>query len=228
MKKYLEILQHCSLFEDISPVDLLTMLDCLDAQVRRFEKRALLVVEGDEAVRIGIVLEGAVCIEQTDYFGSRTIVGRVGPGELFGESFACAGVSAMPLDVTAAEACTVLFVDRSRILRTCCNACAFHQQLIYNLMRTMARKNLAFHQRLSITAQRTTREKLLAYLALQAKQAGSSSFCIPFDRQQLADYLLVERSGLSAEISRLRAEGVLECRRNHFTLLEAPADAKPV
>ena len=224
MKKFLPVLQACPLFDGITPAEILSMLHCLDARLRPIEKKELLWAEGDNAGNIGLVLEGAVRIEQTDYFGNRSILGQAGPGELFGESFACAGLAALPLDVTAAEDGTVMMLDCGRILHTCKNTCAFHQQLIFNLMKIMAQKNLAFHRRFGIAAQRTTREKLLAYLSAQAKDAGSASFSIPFDRQQLADHLLVERSGLCAEISRLRAEGVLECRKNHFVLLHRPEE----
>ena len=224
MKKYLSVLQSCPLFEGIAPAEILSMLNCLSAQLKRFDKKEILLAEGDAAGHIGLVLEGAVRIEQTDYFGNRSILGQAGPGELFGESFACAGIDALPLDVTAAEAGAVLLLDCGRILRTCTNACTFHQKLVYNLMKIMAQKNLAFHRRFGIAARRTTREKLLAYLAAQAKEAGSASFSIPFDRQQLADHLLVDRSGLCAEISRLREQGILECRKNRFTLLRRPEE----
>lgn len=222
MKKYLELLQKCPLFTGVEPEELLRLLDCLGSQLRPFEKKEVLLAEGDPAAYIGIVLAGTLHIEQTDYYGSRSIVGQAGPGELFGESFACAGAAAMPLDVIAATDGTALLIDCNRILSPCCNVCGFHQQLIRNLVRVMAQKNLAFHQKLTLVARRTTREKLLAYLLAQAKRAGSRSFSIPFDRQQLADYLLVDRSGLSAEIGKLRAEGILECHREHFTLQESP------
>ena len=224
MKKFLPVLQACPLFDGITPAEILSMLHCLDARLRPIEKKELLWAEGDNAGNIGLVLEGAVRIEQTDYFGNRSILGQAGPGELFGESFACAGIDTLPLDVTAAESGAAMFLDCGRILRTCTSACTFHQKLVYNLMKIMAQKNLAFHRRFGIAARRTTREKLLAYLAAQAKDTGCASFTIPFDRQQLADHLLVDRSGLCAEISRLRAEGLLECRKNRFTLLRPPEE----
>ena len=102
---------------------------------------------------------------------------------------------------------------------SCSNNCAFHQQLIFNLMKNLAEKAILFHQKVEIAAKRTTREKLMTYLMFQAKKAGSNRFRIPFDRQELADYLEVDRSGLSAEISKLRKEGVLESDKNTFVLL---------
>ena len=112
-----------------------------------------------------------------------------------------------------------MLIDCQHILHTCQNNCGFHQQLIFNLMKGLALKNIQFHQKIGITSKRSTREKLLAYLDLQSKKNGSRAFEIPFDRQELADYLEVERSGLSAEISKLRREGVLRCDRSRFELL---------
>lgn len=220
MIEYFDILQTCTLFHGIAKADLATMLDCLGARVKHFRKKAFILSEGEPVRAIGILLTGAARIEQTDYFGNRSIVAGLEPADLFGESFACAGVDTMPVDVVATEDATVLFIEQQRVTRSCCHACGFHQQLIYNLMRVVARKNLVFRQKIEITSKRTTREKLMTYLLVQAKQAGSNRFTIPYDRQQLADYLEVDRSGLSAEIGKLRREGVLTSERNQFTLLK--------
>lgn len=121
--------------------------------------------------------------------------------------------------VVAQEECVVMFVDCIRLLQTCSNSCEFHRKMIYNLMRVLAIKNMLFHQKIEVTSKRTTREKLISYLLMQAKTVGKNQFEIPFDRQQLADYLEVDRSGLSAEISKLRREGFLQSEKKHFKLL---------
>lgn len=220
MKKYFPVLSQCPLFSNIQEGDLTALLGCLGAKVKTFRKNDPIATEGSPFKEIGIVLSGAVQIVQNDYFGNRTILGEVGAADLFGESFACADISELPVDIIAAEDCAVLSVDCSRVLHSCCNACAFHTQIIYNLMQNMAQKNLHFHQKLQIASKRTTREKLLTYLAVEAKRQGSDTFSIPFDRQELADYLAVDRSGLSAEISKLRQESVLMADKNRFTLLQ--------
>ena len=138
---------------------------------------------------------------------------------MFAEDFAAAEVQSLPVTVIADEPADVMLIDCSHILHTCHNNCGFHQQLIFNLMKDLAKKSIVFHQKIEITSRRTTREKLMTYLAMRAREVGSDSFEIPFDRQALADYLEVERSGLSAEISKLRAEGVLESEKNRFKLL---------
>lgn len=220
MKEFLPILKVCPLFQGIEEGQLTALLGCFGAKPASYAKNEMVFLEGEPAQYVGIVLTGQVRVLREDYYGNRSIIGRVGPGQLFGESFACADVPALPVSVTAAENSRVLLVDRRRLLFPCSNACSFHSRMIFNLMKIMAAKNLMFHQKIEVTSKRTTREKLMTYLMLQAKEHGSNRFEIPFDRQELADYLEVDRSGLSAEISKLRAEGVLESRKNGFVLLE--------
>lgn len=219
MKKYLEILKKCSLFFGIEDEKLLTMLNCLGARVVSFDKKYTVLAEGTPAKYIGVVLTGSAQILQIDYYGNRSILGKVGPSEMFNEAFACAETKAVPVTVIANEPSEIMLIDCSHILHTCQNNCGFHQQLIFNLMKDLAVKTIMFHQRIEVTSKRTTREKLMAYLFLQAKKADSSVFTIPFDRQELADYLEVDRSGLSAEISKLRNEGIINCHRSQFELL---------
>lgn len=218
MKKYLNILRKCPLFFNISDDDLDRMLHCLGARIISFDKKYTVLAEGSNAKYIGVVLSGEVQIIQLDYYGNRSILANVSVGEVFGEEFACAEVDAIPVSVIALEQSEIMLIDCSHILHTCSNNCEFHQRLIFNLMKGLATKTLIFHQKCEIVAKRSTREKLLTYLSICAKRFGSNSFDIPFDRQELADYLEVDRSGLSAEISKLRSEGILETTKNHFEL----------
>lgn len=218
MKKSEEILQACPLFEGISAQNLSAMVSCLGARTVSAARGEMIFREGEPARYMGLMLSGSGQIIREDYFGNRTILARIEAGDLFGESFACAGLEALPVSVAATENCTYMLFDCRRLTTSCTNACEFHSRLIFNLLQIVAAKNLIFHQKIEITSKRTTRDKLMTYLLLQAKTAGSSRFTIPYDRQELADYLEVDRSGLSAEISRLRKEGVLECRKNEFFL----------
>lgn len=218
MQEFLPILTKCPLFDGIRQEDLSGMLSCLDARVIRAKKNRIILEEGEPAVCVGIVLHGSVRIVRDDYYGSRSIVASIHPGELFGESFACAG-AVLPVSAAAAEDSTVMLIDCRRITFGCTSACAFHSRMIQNLLRMVANKNLLLNRKLEILSKRTTREKLMAFLTAQAEQQGKSSFTIPYDRQGLADYLGVDRSAMSAEISKLRRDGVLECERSKFTLL---------
>ncbi len=219
MKKYLNVLTRCPLFLRIDSESLLRMLTCLGARVEHFDKKYTIFAEGAPIRHVGILLSGTAHTVQLDYYGNRSIVAGIGVGDMFLEEFACTETQELPVSVVATEPCEVMLIDCAHILHTCKNGCGFHHQLIYNLMRGLAEKNILFHEKMEITAKRTTRDKLMAYLLALAKRTGKSNFTVPFDRQELADYLEVDRSGLSAEISKLRREGVLDCRKNSFTLL---------
>lgn len=219
MKDFQSVIGRCPLFDGIRMEDLSAMLSCIGGRKVAAAKGQSVFREGDAATHVGMVLSGAVRMVREDYYGNRSIVAHIGPAELFGETYACAGISSIPVSIVADEDSVVLLMDCRRITTTCSSACAFHNRIIFNLLKLVAIKNLVFDQKIQITSKRTTREKLMAFLLNQAKLQGSSSFAIPYDRQELADYLEVDRSGLSAEISKLRREGVLESEKNHFKLL---------
>lgn len=219
MKKYFEVLRKCPLFNQIEDESLVRALGCLGAKEKSYKKGDTVLAEGQEAKYFGIVLKGSVQLERVDYYGNRSILTSIEPSQLFGEAFACAGIKSLPIDVIAAEDTDIFFIDVRHIASPCDAACAFHDQLIINLLNIVAKKNLVLHQKIEITSKHSTREKLMTYLFLQEKNTGSRTFTIPYNRQELADYLGVERSGLSAEISKLRNEKVLECKRSTFTLL---------
>ena len=219
MKNYIPALKKCGLFEEIEEENLTAMLDCLGAKVFSVKKDMTIFQEGTPAKYIGLILSGAVQMVQDDFYGNRSIVTSIGENGLFGESFACAGITSLPVSFIASRDCEIMLIDCKRITNTCCNACSFHKQVIFNLLHLVARKNLDFHQKIEITSKRSTKEKLMTYLLSVAKQTGSSSFTIPYDRQALADYLGVERSAMSAEISKLKQEGIIDCSRSDFKIL---------
>lgn len=219
MKKYFSVLRKCPLFNQINDEELIAMLSCLGARVVSFDKKYTIFAEGNPAKYIGIMLSGSAQIVQVDYYGNRSILSVVSPCEVFAEAFACAEIRTLPVEVIASEPCEVMLIDCDHILHTCQHNCGFHQQLIFNLMKDLATKAIMFQQKIEVTSKRSTREKLMTYLMIYAKKVNSSSFDIPFDRQELADYLEVDRSGLSAEISKLCREGIIESRRKHFILL---------
>lgn len=220
MEYFVEELRDCPLFSGISEEELPAMLTCLGAAVVPFRKGDLIVGAGAPAKYLGVILSGAAQMTRTDFFGNKSIIANFGPPELFVESFACAGVSSIPLDVTATEDTRILVVDCLRIIHICENTCPFHRQVIYNLMRIMARKNIFFHEKIESTSKRTTRAKLMTYLMLQSREHRGDSFEIPYNRQELADYLQVERSGLSAEIGKLCREGIIAAEKKRFRILK--------
>jgi len=212
------VLTSSPLFAGIAKEDLPGLLSCINARRETFQKNTFLLRRGEASSRIGMVLSGTVHIIREDFWGNRSIVGLAGPGELFAESYA---LTAEPLEVAvlAATDGEALFLDAARIVSGCQQACDFHVQLSRNMVAILARKNLTLTTKIRHMARKTTQEKLLSYLSAQALRAGSAEFDIPLDRQQLADFLGVERSAMSAALGKLRDEGILKFRKNHFHLL---------
>lgn len=218
MEKYFPLLQAGPLFTGLTADDIKALLGCLAAVKRRFKKNSFVWTDGDPATAAGLVLSGAVHVLKDDFWGRRLILSRLEPGALFGESFLCAGLSRLPVSVQAALETDILFLDCRLILAPCRSVCARHAAAIRNLARMMAEKNLFLTRKLEQVSRSSLREKLMSYLSEQARLAGSGSFDLPFSRQELADYLGVDRSALSAALSKMRAEGLLRCRRGHFEL----------
>ena len=219
MKKFFNIIRACKLFENISDENLMTMLNCLGAKLEFFEKKHTVFAEGMPAKHMGILLSGSAQMIEMDYYGNRSILSVVKPSEVVLEAFACAEMNQLPVAVVANEPSDIMLIESSHMLHTCSNNCQFHQQLIFNLMKLIANKAVVFHEKIEIISKRSTKDKLMAYLAAEAKKSGSKSFDIPFDRQELADFLEVDRSGLSSEISKLKKEKIIKNHKNHFTLL---------
>lgn len=219
MEKYLDVLKSVDLFRGIEEFDLQPLLSCLSAKEAHYEKGQTVFFSGETIERFGIVLLGQVQIVQDDYYGNRSILANIGTGNLFGESFACAEIKTLPVSVVATTESELLFIDCQRLAVPCAKACGFHGRLIQNMLNIVSMKNIMLTQKNEFTSKRTTREKLLAYLSVEAKKVGSNCFCIPFNRQELADYLSVERSAMSAELSKLRDDGFLRFHKNQFELL---------
>ncbi len=219
MKEYINVLKKCILFKSIEDNDIVPLLGCINGKKKTFKKGETIFYEGDIITEIGIVLSGSVELIRYDYNGNKSIVTFVKESEFFGESFACLGNKKIPVSIEAKEDTIICLIDIKRIIRTCSNACSFHNFMIHNLLRAVALKNVVLNQKIEVTSKRTTREKLLTYLYIESKKAKSKSFYIPYDRQGLADYLEVDRSGLSNEISKLIKEKVIKCEKNYFELL---------
>ncbi|WP_040195657.1 Crp/Fnr family transcriptional regulator [Candidatus Soleaferrea massiliensis] len=219
MKEYLPVISSSRLFSGITETEALSMLECLSARTAYYEKNEQILRFGDAVDTVGMVLSGSIHVSKEDFWGNRNILTVAGPGELFAETYACVPDALLSVSVTAAVPAEVLFLDVRRVLTTCSSSCVFHARLIRNLLSVMAAKNLAMNEKMTHMSRRTTREKLLSYLSAQSLRQGSPVFDIPYNRQQLADYLSVDRSAMSNELCKLRDEGVLRFERNHFTLL---------
>lgn len=213
------ILARSPLFKDIKEEDAEALLRCLSPYQIRYKKGEYIFRMGEKIASFGLVLKGLVHIIREDYWGNRALITDVSPGDLLGESFSCSENKVLTVSAVAAEDTDIMHLDVDRIMSTCSNSCTFHNRLIRNLVTILAEKNFHLTTKITHMSQRRMREKLLSYLSDQSTKKGGASFDIPFNRQELADYLSVDRSALSAELSRLQDEGILKYQRNHFTLL---------
>ncbi|MCQ2405961.1 MAG: Crp/Fnr family transcriptional regulator [Oscillospiraceae bacterium] len=218
MKKYLPILKTCPFFSGLEDGEILSILSCLNASVVSRGRDSYIFSAGDETDVMGLVLSGSALIIQEDLWGHRNILSKCRPGAFFGEPYAATPGAVLNISVVAEEDSEILLLNVRRLLVTCATACVHHQKIIRNLVSVLANKILIFNDKITHVSKRTTREKLLSYLSVESVRKGSLSFDIPFDRQQLADYLCVERAAMSAELSKLRKEGILKTNRNHFEL----------
>lgn len=218
MEKYLTLLSNTTLFTGIEKEDISSMLNCLSAHIATYPKDAFILHTGNTIQEVGMILTGSAFIIKEDFWGNRSILSEVSSGFLFAETYACIGTIPLEVSVIASSDCEVLFLDFHKILTTCSSACQFHTMLIHNLLTTLAQKNLNLTRKLEHISQKTTRDKLLSYLSAESQKAQSSSFSIPFNRQQLADYLSVDRSAMSNELGKLKKEGILTYKKNTFSL----------
>ena len=218
MKKYLKILKKSQLFSGVAEDEIEAMLDCLSAELRTYQKGSYVLHQGEYLHHITVLVAGSLLIQKDDFWGNRSIVNKINVGEMFGEAYVAPGSEALLNDVIATEDSAIIFFDVHKILTTCSSACRFHAMVIQNLFYAISVKNRSLVQKLGHMSRRTTREKLLSYLSEQAKKQGTSSFEIPFNRQQLAEFLSVDRSAMSNELCKLRDEGLLSFERNRFQL----------
>ena len=218
MKKFLSVIRSVQLFSGISENELTAILSCLDTRKVEFQKETFVLRAGDTADSIGIVLSGSVLIIQEDIWGNRNILSKAGAGQTFAAAYACAPGSKLNVSVIAETSVTAMFLNVRRILSVCPSACSYHSRVIRNLLSELAEKNLRFNEKLTHMGQRTTRSKIMSYLSAESQRLGKYEFDIPFSRQQLADYLGVERSGLSSELGKMKKDGLLDYHRSHFIL----------
>lgn len=219
MEKYIGILKRTQLFSGISEDEISAMLSCLGSELLTYSKGKYLFREGEYINKILLLVEGELIIWQDDFWGNRNIVTMIRPGEIFGEAYVSPESGTLPNHVVAKEDCTVIFFDVSRVLTVCPSACRFHSMVIKNLFFSISEKNRHLIQKIDHMSKRSTRAKLLSYLSQEAGRQNSSTFTIPFNRQQLADFLSVDRSAMSNELCKMRDEGLITFRKNEFRLL---------
>ena len=211
-------LTNTALFRGTTEQEAKEILSCLSAFEKSFDKNNVILRAGDRTENIGLVLSGSVNVEIDDLWGNKTILANLKAGQLFAETYACIPGETLMVSVTASEKAEILFLNAAKLLTTCENSCVYHNKLIKNLLQISAEKNLTLSMRAVHTAPKSIRGKLLSYFSEQAKSNGSYRFSVPFNRQQLADYLGVDRSALSNELSKMSRENLISYDKNNFIL----------
>lgn len=219
MKKYLNILKKCKLFSNMLDEDILKALTCLKAYIKEYEKNEIIYLAGDKINKIGIVLIGNVLITKDDIMGNRNILTTVGESEMFAEAFVLSNSGTIPTTVTSTTKSEVLFLEINNLVNMCESHCTYHNTLIRNLLSILANKNIILNNKIEILSNKTTRDKLLAYFNMQMLQNKSNKFKIPYNRESLADYLNLNRSSMSRELSKMQEEGIIKYNKNTFEIL---------
>ena len=206
------------LFRGLEDAEITALSECLNTKERSYKKGDVILSEGSIAENIGIVLSGKAIISCCDVWGNRSILGNATPGSVFAEVYACIPGQPMMVTVSAAEDTSVMFMDVGCILTPCTNACMYHTKLIRNLLTVCAHRSLQLSLRVQHTGSKSIRGRLMSYFSECARRSGHNSFIVPYNRQQLADYLNVDRSAMCSELSKMQRDGVIEYDRNNFTL----------
>jgi len=218
MKNCFSVIKKSLLFRGISDEEIVSMLKCLHAYQKTYPAENCIFLPDEKYTKLGLVLDGDVYISREDFWGNRTILTHIAEGGIFGEAWPYVPDESPLFGVTAERETSVLFLDAEIITSPCAKYCRCHQTMIRNLIHILAEENVQLTQKFGHLAHRSMREKLLSYLSEQAKRQKSISFEIPYNRQQLADYLCVDRSAMSAELSRMQKENLIRFTRNHFIL----------
>lgn len=217
-EEYMSVLSASPLFLGFEQPEISALIDCFRAKIAFYDRGEIILLFGEKVERIGILLDGYVDIVQQDFWGNQMLLSRIGPGQIFADSFVLAKVDALPFTAFSHRRAAVLWLEYVKMKAVCVKACTYHLKLVENLLSISAKKNINLLTKINHLSKRTLREKLLSYLSYQARMANNNVFTIEFNRQGLADYLGVDRSALSAELSRMQRDGLLSYKKNVFEL----------
>ena len=217
----IDIFMACGLFKDLSKEEIEQVIKCCGKNKKKVKKGCCVYRAGDHIKEMGLVLKGGLIIENDDIWGNKVIIDHVGPGQIFGETYACAQGEPLLVNVVAGEDTEILLINPENLFGGCSKPCPQHNKMMVNLLTMTAKKNINLSRKIMFTSSKTIRGRLSAYFSFQSMKNGSARFTIPFNRQQLADYLGVDRSAMSHELSKMKEEGRLDYWKNSFLLIKA-------
>lgn len=220
MTKYLEILKNTQLFTDIDEKEIIPMLECLSVKLIDFSENEIIFKENEYPKFVGIVLFGEVLIENYNLNGNRNIINKVGVGELFLEEFVSSDTKKLPISVVSKTDSKILVFDFNKIMYGCMGCKNYYTKLVFNMLKIVAKKSILLTEKANILSKRSTREKILTYLNYEMVKNNANTFEIPYNRQQLSDFLFIDRSAMSSELSKLKKEGILDFDKNTFKIIK--------
>ncbi len=210
---------NIELFSGINEEDMLSLLKCLGINTKSYKKNSVIIPFQTKMTSIGIVLSGNIEVIREDVNGNKIIISKLRENDIFGEAIVCAGIEKSPVCVMATSNAEILFIPFDKVISTCSNACRFHKQLVQNMLKVVAKKNILLNSQIDLLGKKTTREKLLTYLRTVMKDSGTNKFYIQFNRNELADFLCVDRSAMSRELCKMRDDKLIKFDKNYFEIL---------
>ena len=217
MKKVFNRIKENPLWAGIGYNEFESVANCMQASIRVYDKVSIILLSGNRVDNIGFIVSGSAKVIKEDANGNIAMLTELSVSDMFGEVFACAGVDHSPVTVQASEKCEIMFFNYKKVVTSCSSSCLFHSRLIENMLKIIALRNLLLSQKIEILSKRTTREKLLAFF--DAHRNIANRFTVPYNREEMAQYLCVNRSTMSYELSRMRDEGLIRYNKNEFELL---------
>jgi len=215
----INILKNTELFQNMTGEEITSILKCLNSKTKIFQKDEFIFLAGESKPAVGIIIYGKVQVIKENMQGDRLILRKLCVGDMFGETYAGMDIDVVPVSVTALEETKIVLFELKYILNTCKSACAFHQTLILNLMKNIAKKSAMLNEQMSYLSHKTIRGRLDAFLFEQAEKNGSYFFSIPFNRRELAEYLCMDRSAMIRELQKMKTEGALSFNKNTFSIM---------
>lgn len=214
----INVLKNTELFQNMTGDEIVSILKCLNSKTKIYQKDEFIFLAGESKPAVGIIIYGKAQVIKENIQGDRLILKKLGAGEMFGETYAGMAIDVVPVSVSALEETKVVLFELKYILGSCKSACTFHQTLILNLMKNIAKKSAMLNEQMSYLSHKTIRGRLEAFLFEQADKKGSYSFSIPFNRRELAEYLCMDRSAMLRELGKMKTEGALSCNKNNFQI----------
>lgn len=223
-ESHVDQIRQCPLFDHIATKDLVQMLTCIGARIVSYAPKIYIWDEEDIIEDVGVILRGQIDMVSEDIYEHRTTLVRMGPHELFGESFALSDSKRSTVSFMTIESCTVLYLPIQRVLHICSNSCPFHQRLIQNMFYTLSLKNQQLIEKSAIVSKPSLQDKIWTYLNLEAERQQKIYFEIPLNRNEMADYLCANRSALTRELKHMKEKGLIDFDKNTFHLLKGDMD----